>query len=81
MPPILGEQRITVLRNVRVIAWASAMLLSLHFMAGWAAQGAQYNVTLDFKEPLRAIVQATLVVPDGKYLRTNTPAVRSGATT
>jgi hypothetical protein len=56
----------TVSRNVRVMAWASAMLLSLHFTAAWAEQRAQYNVTLDFKEPLRAIVQASLVVPDGK---------------
>jgi predicted metalloprotease with PDZ domain len=63
---VAANSRMTVLGDVRVRAWSAAALLALHCAAGWAAQDARYDVSLDFNTPLRAIVQATFLVPDGK---------------
>jgi predicted metalloprotease with PDZ domain len=48
-------------------AWFVTTLLSSYFLiCATAAQAQEYNASLDFKEPLHASVQATLIVPDGK---------------
>ena len=48
-------------------AWFVTTLLSSYFLiCATVAQAQKYNVSLDFKEPLHASVQATLIVPDGK---------------